>query len=87
MGMYLNKTNIMRLIDGIGVIAYNKSVDAEVLSEVLKVVAEKIEGNQMNLGGKWGKEEWAFMKKVYGMNKFGGRFKGFINFLNNKKYF
>jgi len=84
MGMYLTKNNMMKLIDGIGMIAYQKNIEAEPLIEVLERVADKISAGEVRLGEKFEKEDWEFMKKVYGLHRFAGRFNGFLNFLNNK---
>lgn len=84
MKMYFTKTNIMRLVDGISMIAYNKNVDEALMQDVLKRLAKKIEEGEIKLGGIWEKDELEFLMKVYGMNRFSGKFRGFLNFLNEK---
>ena len=85
MGMYLTKINIMRLVDGIALMAYNKNIDDDLLSDVLNFVASKIEGGMVKLGGGFQKDDWEFLQRVYEMKRFAGKFNGFINFMKKQK--
>lgn len=84
MSMYFTKANILNLIDGVSMMAYQKNVESEVLEGILERLASILAKGELRYGG-LGADDWEFVKKVYGMKRFGVKFKGFIDFVNNKK--
>ena len=84
LGMFLTRGNVMKIIDGVGMVGYRKKVDSELLIEVLEIIAGKVSGGEVRLGGGFGKEDWGLMRKIYGMGCFGGSFKDFIGFIDSQ---
>lgn len=85
LNMYLNKKNILTLVDAISVVVFYKNIEEDLSANLLSAIAKKLESGPAKslLIGKFSKEEAEFLKRVYSMEKFAGKFKGFVNFLNN----
>lgn len=89
LNMYLNKKNILTLVDAISVVVFYKNIEENLSISLLDAIAKNIEKGPAKslMLGKFSKDEAEFLIRAYSMEKFGGKFKGFVNFLNNNMKF